>query len=618
MTGSERDASRPETRYSRRKLLAATSTATIGGLAGCSLSGDDSGATATPTATDTPTSGGTPTDTETPTDTATPDPSECTEISGSVDAGTTYDGCYLVTGTLDVAAGEVTIAAGSRFIFTRGTGIEVRSEGVIVAEGTASDPITMEGETAEPGYWKGVAIHSQKPANAMQYVELSSAGSGTWDPCCPRETRPAGINVWEGGILTLQNSTLRDNAGHGLSFTSSADLRSFQSNSFAGNGTAAVATTTDNLAALDAASDYGDGIVDVSAATVRESGTWVPINAAYRMYGRPEIVDDAVVTIEAGTLFTFTEDAGLRVSSGTLSVEGAVEAGEPVVMRGTTETPGFWRGLSIQSKKPDNLLRNLEIAHGGSGNWDPCCPNESAPANVNVFDDAIASISRVTFADSSNYGLLLSANSELRNFAANTFSNNAEASVWLTANNLGVLDRGSDYGEVPVYVRGNEVTEDATWKSINTTYDVRKNTVLTVTGDASVTVDAGADFAFREDAGLLVEKGSSFSAVGDPSDLIVFTGTTEADGWWAGIAVTSPANSNEISNAQIAYGGSKKWDPCCPNESRNANVNVFEGGYLSLTDSFLQGSENYATWTHSSATLDASGNSYNGDPQGTS
>ncbi|MFC7228728.1 hypothetical protein N0B31_15060 [Salinirubellus salinus] len=606
---------------SRRRVLQLVGAGAVGGFAGCSQTSSTETPSATPrgatdTPTDTPTSAPTDTPTETPTETSSPTPEECTEVGGTVEAGTTFDGCYLVTDTLDVASGTLTITAGSELVFTRGTGMEVRSKGVLVAQGTESDPVTMRGETEDKGYWDGVAIHSRKPANTMQYVELSSAGGSRWDPCCPRATSKAGLNVWDDGIVTVQHCTFAGNARYGLAATSSADLRDFSANTFADNGRAPMATTTDNLDALDTETEYGDGPVDVRARNVSDSGTWRHIGTAYRMYGRPEIVDDAVVTVEAGSVFTFAEDAGIRVASGTLSVEGSEDA--PVVMRGTTPVSGFWRGLSIQSKKPDNRLQFLDIAHGGSGNWDPCCPNNSAPANVNVFDDAIASIVNVTFSDSSNYGMLLSSGSELVEFARNTFRNNEEASVWLTANNLGVLDAATSYDgddDAPVVVRGNDVTEDATWKSLDTNHVVEKNSTITVTGDASVTVDVGADFHFREDAGLLVEDGASLSAIGDPADLIVFEGTTEAAGWWKGIAFTSPSTGNEIAHTTIEDGGSGKWDPCCPNQSRNACINVFDGGYLNLHDSFVVNSENYATWVDGSSTLDRSDNTLM-DPAG--
>jgi hypothetical protein len=588
---------------SRRRILQLASASAIGGLAGCSQ-GDSSGPSAENEA-----DGSGNTTTNTSTGTSPPAAEDCTEIGGSVDAGTTLDGCYLVTETLDVASGELTVTGGSQLRFADGTGMEVRSEGSLVAEGTDSDPIRMIGETDARGYWNGIAIHSQKPANTMQFVEVSSAGGGRWDPCCPRSTRKAGLNVWDDGIVTVQNCTFSDNAGYGLAATSSADLRDFASNTFADNEQAAVTATTDTIDALDTASTYG-GVVEVRAAAVADSGTWSNIDTTYRMDGRPEIVDDAAVTVEAGAQFVFTQDAGIRVASGSLAIEGT--EGAPVVMRGATQIPGFWRGLSIQSKKPDNRLEYLEIAHGGSGNWDPCCPNDSAPANVNVFEDAIASVVNVRFADSSNYGLLLSPGSELESFKRNVFENIEEASVRITANNLGALDTETDYGDGPVSVRGNDVTEDATWGSINTVYDVQQNSVLTITDDATVTIPPGADFEFREDAGLLVEKEGSLSAVGDPADLITLTGTTETAGWWKGIAVTSPSRDNEIASAEIAHGGSDKWDPCCPHESNNANVNVFEGGYLELRDSFVSDSENFATWVDGSSTLERTNNALDG------
>ena len=333
-----------------------------------------------------------------------------------------------------------------------------------------------------------------------------------------------------------------------------------------------------------------------------------------RASGRPTVVGEVELTIEAGAKFLFNEDAGIDVESGALIAEGTPS--KIILMQGATETSGYWRGVSIRSKNPANSLKYVTISHGGSDYWDPCCPYDSRKANLNIFEEGIATIENVSLKNGADYGMHVAGDSKLSSFAFNSFSGNGKASLSISANNLKSLDSASDFSG-PVVVRGQNVDSDGTWKALNTHYEVLKENEISIVENATITIQAGASFRFQEDAGLLVDVGV-LKALGTSEDTISFKGTTQTSGWWKGIAITSPDNANQITYASIAHGGSDFWDPCCPQDSKKANVNVFEGGYLSLTHSTLNESANYATWTNtgSGSSLVASDNTYGGQPQG--
>ena len=109
---------------------------------------------------------------------------------------------YQVTSTysffleLDIEDGTVTIEPGTEIFFEDGTGILVRSGGALVANGTASEPITFSGVNQVPGAW--TAIYFSNPStvnNQISHARIQYAG--------------AEIDGERGGIVMRTAPTLR-------------------------------------------------------------------------------------------------------------------------------------------------------------------------------------------------------------------------------------------------------------------------------------------------------------------------------------------------------------------------------------------------------------------------
>jgi hypothetical protein len=533
----------------------------------------------------------------------------CPEIGGPVEADTELSGCYRVTGTLEVRDGPVRIAPGTRFRFAQDTGIRVADDGALDAAGTEAAPITMVGATETSGFWRGVAISSRQPDNRLRFVDIAHAGSDTWDPCCPVETSRAALNAFDGAILSIERSTFRMSGDYGAALTADVEIRAFSENAFSGAASHAVRIASTNVGALDAASTYGEGAVRVNAVDVSSEQRWAAIDATYEVFGAFDVEAGGVVTIEPGATLAFDEDGGIRASEGVLRAVGTEAA--PITFRGQTETASWWRGLAWASRQPDNAIAHAVVAHGGADFWDPCCPQDTRRANLNAYDEALLSVENVTARDAP-FGLAVHPDSELTAFGDNAFSNHEDASVAVSALHLGALDGATTYGDV-VLVRGSRVEDDATWPALDVAYTFAAEQDAIVTGGATVTIEPGARLEFREDAGLAARGDGVLVAEGTPDAVITFTGTTQTAGWWHGLAFTSPGD-NRVANAEISYGGSDFWDPCCPQDSGEASVNVFGGGRLTLTDSTVFGGEAFAVFVQPGSTLTASGNDYRGEP----
>lgn len=537
------------------------------------------------------------------------DPSTCEELAGQIPAGEELSGCYRVTAEVVASAGDVTIAPGTVFFYESGTGFLVSDDGSLNAVGTADEPITMLGITEDPGHWKGLAISSQNPANTLNFVDIRHGGSDTWDPCCPVDTTLANLNVFDGGIVTVENSRFTSSLEVGVAFAQNSDVRGFANNAFADNGSHAVRSWAGNVGILDAESDYGEGGVKVEAEDLADEFSWAPVAPGYEVAGRIDIVEGGSLTIEAGANLLFAEDAGIVASEGVFISDGT--EGDPISYAGMVDTEGYWRGIAIASRQPDNRLSYTLVRGGGSDTWDPCCPLDTRLANINAWSESIISLENVT-SELAPFGFSIHPDSEIASFSSNTFSESSEAAVALSALHIGSIDGASTYGDI-VLVDGTAVTDDATWPAIDNDYEFIADQDTFIRDGATVTIEPGATLLFREGAGLKAEGDGVLVAEGEPDDVITFSGTTETAGWWHGLAFTSPVG-NSISNAVVSYGGSDNWDPCCPNDSELATINVYEGGGLTLTDSTVFGGENFALYVNPDSSITQSGNDFQGEP----
>ncbi|WP_439026848.1 hypothetical protein [Haloarchaeobius sp. DT45] len=106
---------------------------------------------------------------------------------------------------------------------------------------------------------------------------------------------------------------------------------------------------------------------------------------------------------------------------------------------------------------------------------------------------------------------------------------------------------------------------------------------LSVTGGATLTVDAGTRLTFAQDAQLRVREGSTLKAVGTCGSPVVFTGEQQTRGYWNGIVFDESDQQNELAYAVVEYGGGDKytWAPAAANlaATRNARVSISHSAF---------------------------------------
>ncbi|MEF8776226.1 MAG: right-handed parallel beta-helix repeat-containing protein [Haloarculaceae archaeon] len=303
----------------------------------------------------------------------------------------------------------ITVDPGAHFIFAEGAKLTVKEEGGLTANGESDQEIVFEGNAESPGYWETIEVESNNPDNVLDNVVVRDAGGGDW----------AGVWIRGDARCSVTNSTFENSATWGLLAEGGATLPEFSNNEFAGNETAPLSTATTVVASLDAESTYagdnGNDRIEVNGTDVESEGTWPATDAPYYFEDNSRLF--ASITVDPGAHFQFAEGAKLTVKEGG-SLSADAGDGDTIVFQGATDSPGYWETIEIESNNPDNVLDNVEVANGGSGDW----------ANVWVRGGARAAISNSTFRDSATWGIVVEdgANVELSN---NTYQDNAESGI---------------------------------------------------------------------------------------------------------------------------------------------------------------------------------------------
>ncbi len=300
-----------------------------------------------------------------------PDAPDGTVIPGQTITGTvTWDlsgSPYQVNGTVWIASGAaLTVTPGVEVRFAPGTGILVLLDGRLVADGTATQPITFTGSTKTPGFWSGIRfsgdVTTPNRDSILRYATVEYGGGSqgniymewaypTISHCTIRYSSKYGIY---GRVITgpkVYDTTLADNADYAI-YIHEADYKpEFGNLTATGNG-----PSNDRNAIM-----FGAG-------TLRGDHLWP--NA-----GLPYVLERGVIVAADGTL-TIEPGVEVRVASPyTFMVRGRLlalgTAQQPITFTGTGATPGSWSGIRFEGFQDalsvGSRLDYVTVEYGGYG-----------------------------------------------------------------------------------------------------------------------------------------------------------------------------------------------------------------------------------------------------------
>lgn len=462
------------------------------------------------------------------------------------------------------------------------------------------------------------------------------AGCGDDGPTGTENTPPtadAGTDrtVAVGSSVTLDGTNSSDADGDQLSYSWILDTPEGSSASLANSSSAQAAFAPDvegqYTAALTVSDASGEEDSDQVEVVAEESQEAVVLDgditfertlpnrfsdaerADYVVESLIGIRDDARLTIEEGVRIEFASGTGLFVAHDAASLVAVGTSQEPIVMTGTQQQPGFWRGLGFFSDNLRNEIEHVEIDYAGGSTYD--LTGDDVPAGIALDEGAHLSLRRSTLRYSESYGLFAKPGADLAGFSSNEFTNHGDAPVYIPATAAGQIDGNSSFpnnDEAYVRVHAQDLTDDLTLTRLASGVPYRFVNTTAVVDGAQLTIEAGVNAVFEAGAGLRVDgTASSLVAFGTSSDPIVLTAAQQQPGFWRGIGIFSDNLQNEMSHVDVAYGGG---DPPYLSGSDGANIALNDGTHLTLTNSSIRESDGWGVEVEAGATFDDSNNTY--------
>lgn len=261
---------------------------------------------------------------------------------------------------------------------------------------------------------------------------------------------------------------------------------------------------------------------------------------------------DGEITINAGVVIEFEDDAGLYVDDGYLKAIGS--ASSKIVFTGVNKVKGSWRGIFFESIKTNNILEHAVVSYAGGNSFNVFGDR----ANIVLFTDAKVTINHCEINNGKEHGISsLYRNSEILGFSNNMITGNDKYPVvslteyghmYSTTNSF--TGNGSDY----IFLDGSyEIRGERTWEKNDVPYLIEGRVYLDE--DQSLTIMAGAELFFEDQSSIYIHKGAYLSVEGTASEMVLLSGLIEQPGTWLGIYNGSSDQRNVINYAEIAYAG---------------------------------------------------------------
>jgi len=281
---------------------------------------------------------------------------------------------YLVQGSVTVASG-LRVLAGTEILFDAGAEMIVGPRGYLTAIGTAADPVKFHGaQSAEGGYWKGIAIKSDHVKNELTFVEVFDAGS---DDLNGFDKKAAiALDGENHARLKLTHSKIGKSGGCGLLVENHAQVDAVEFDQIENNLSSAVIMPANEVHKLNSVSQTmtflgnGHNGVEISGSVLlvpgNEESVWPALHfgASYLVSGNLSI--QSGLKILPGAAFRFAEGKGIRVvNNGYLNASGT--KARKITFTGVSETKGSWYGIQFLSNSSQNVLDHTEILYAGKG-----------------------------------------------------------------------------------------------------------------------------------------------------------------------------------------------------------------------------------------------------------
>ncbi len=301
---------------------------------------------------------------------------------------------------------------------------------------------------------------------------------------------------------------------------------------------------------------------------ITENTTWEDLEPGdaidYIIQCEISVKGNALLTIEPGVIIAFEGDnSGIFTSEGG-GIKAVGSAAEPIKLVGSTENKGVWKGIYFGSNHPENRLEYVTVKNAGrtaSGQ-----SGEKGAVQLSRGDESRAAIVNCTIENNDGYGIFMTDESLLTEFAGNISTNNGGAPVGLFFNQLGALDTNSEFmGNAEDYVEvfAYDIEDEAvTMAKLDVPYRFTESTryniqnALVIDPGNILEFTSGAGFRLGEQATDCSATTGSLNATGTDGERIIFRGINAGKGTWLGIGFNSSSPNNVLNYCDISGGGS--------------------------------------------------------------
>lgn len=263
----------------------------------------------------------------------------------------------------------------------------------------------------------------------------------------------------------------------------------------------------------------------------------------------------ADLVIEPGVVIAFTQDAGLNFYENESSIRAVGTANLPIILTGTNNVRGFWRGLFIDSTDPSNILDHVTISYAGGQAFN----SNGDRGNVIVYADASLTMTNCLITHSATSGLNARYGGSNLTLENNSFTNNANPLLinYIYVGTTSATNNfiGNDLDRVLLYMYSSAFEENTTWKRINVPYRTFNGGVSQIKANANLIIEPGTIIEMTAGSYINVTENGGLKAVGTSASPIIIRGETAAAGAWKGIKFDGTNVINEIAYAQISDAG---------------------------------------------------------------
>jgi len=501
--------------------------------------------------------------------------------------------CYNIKTDIYVEnAATLTITPGVTLKFSSGISLWVRSDGALNAVGTAAAPIIFTGTEKTAGFWDGITLYnSNNSKNELKYATVEYGGTEGANLSIDVETR-----------IKLSHSTIRHSSEYGVSFSNNSIIDEFSQNTITSNEGAPVRIPANKVSKLDKQSSYSGNVASREYISIFESSdivddqTWLALNVPYKLHNNGV---EATLTIEAGTTLIFRQDGNFRIEDiGTLVAKGT--ANKKITFTGENKTPGSWHGIQLSFSGTANELDhvNVEYAGGTSGNGNGAVSVFGRPGRLKIHNTLIT--------DSLQYGLDVGEiDDTVLDMFNVSFKNNTKGAVIVDPNDVGKLDKNSDYSgniiDRIVWYNG-DVKDSQTIKNLGVPYHVEKHDIR-----GFVDIEPGTEISFASGGGFDIDYSGNLSAIGTAINPILFTGRQAIPGYWDGIQFFTGGLANQMNHTIVEYGGKAGTG------NTEGLIGVFfNDSRVDIKNSILRHSETNGLWLYDNTTGTHTNNTFEG------